>query len=291
MLQLVRVFSWLPFWVLYGLARFIFFLSYYLVQYRKAVVYKNLQNSFPEKSPQEIRQIARRFYLNLADVMVEAVKAYRMSESEMQKRVKVLNPDVLASAIAQHSSAIVMTAHYCNWEWVLLGCAAHFPFSMNGIYKPLSNAQADQLMLRIRSRFDSQPVAMKMLMRFIVQQRDRPHAYGMVADQAPPRRDKKYWTHFLQQETAFFPGSEKLAKATQYPVLYVKMQRVKRGYYQISFQEIAQAPYEKEGFQITEKYVRLLEQHILEEPAYWLWSHNRWKYKQEDFENKDATLS
>jgi KDO2-lipid IV(A) lauroyltransferase len=240
---------------------------------------ENLHNSFPEKSPREIREIMRKFYLNLTDVIVETIKSYSISYTSLQKRIHFTNPELLADYGAKGQSVLVMASHQCNWEWQLLGSQVYFDFPMDGVYKTLQNKEVNKIMLHIRGRFGYEPIPMQNTIREILRRKDRTFIYGLVADQRVAPNEKNYWTTFLHQDTAFLQGTIRIAQLTQFPVLYIAMKRIKRGYYTMTFHPIATPPYEKGSSEIIECYVRLMEKYIAESPSDWLWSHRRWKYK------------
>lgn len=286
---LIRLFALLPFWVLYLWADFIGWLAFSVIGYRKAVVIDNLKKSFPEKSDQEIKQIARRFYRNLGDIIVESLKVIGLSEKQLQKRVSYKNYHILEDRLKGGSSVIVMTPHSGNWEWLLLACSyllVKSGFGVDAVYSPLSSQFFDRLMIKIRSKFGADPTPMNMVLRNVIKhKRDKsnPRVVAMVADQRPLPNESNYWTEFLHQETAFFIGSERIARKVGFPVVYTSIRRIKRGHYEVNFQEIAAPPYQKlsstEDMPIIEQFARLVEKDIQANPDQWLWSHKRWKHK------------
>lgn len=111
----------LPFGLLYLLSDVLYFLLYYVTGYRKKVVFKNLQNAFPEKTEAERLSIAKQFYRNLTDIVVETIKLAAISPEELHKRVKILNPEVISAATNQGKIALALGGHQCNWEWAPSG--------------------------------------------------------------------------------------------------------------------------------------------------------------------------
>jgi KDO2-lipid IV(A) lauroyltransferase len=278
MLFLIKLFSRLPFWALYRLADIIFVLAYYVIRYRKEVILDNLHKSFPEKNKKEIQQIVRKFYLNLADIVVETIKSYSISKEALLKRVHFTNPEVLQHCFDQQQSALVMASHLCNWEWQLLGSQAYFTSPMDGVYKPLSNKTVDNIMLHIRGKFGYKPIQMQSAVREIVRRKTEVFAYGLVADQTPLPKEDNFRIPFLNQITPFFLGTARIAEFTNFPVLYIAMKRIRRGHYELTFHELAKPPYTKGNNDLIMKYAQLLEKCIQENPSDWLWSHKRWKY-------------
>lgn len=282
---IIKLLSRLPLGVLYAFADILFVLVYYVAGYRKTVVYNNLTNSFPEKSEAEIKAIAKAFYKRFTQYIVETLKSITISEKELLKRVKFTNvPDVQPYADA-HQSIVVIASHQFNWEWALqVGCLV-LPFPVDAVYQKLSNKSFDRLMVETRGRFNGKPIEKSRVLREIIKSKDRLRALGIVADQSPRPHSPKYWTNFLNQETAFFLGPEQIAKAAKYPAFFFKVERPKKGHYTVELVKLAEPPYEKEGHSILENYARETEKLIQSDPAGYMWSHRRWKLKKEEKEN------
>lgn len=278
---ILKALSKLPLSVLYVLASFLYFIVYYVVGYRKKVVFENLKNSFPEKSEQELKKIQKRFYKNFADVIVEILHTYSMSAHEIQKRVTIKNPEIANTIFNDHkTSALGVVGHVCNWEWISHISCFKVDAPVDAVYKQLSSKKFDKFMLELRSRFGTKPVEMKRFPREIIKRKNEIRAYALIADQSPKKEEIKLWIPFLNQETGFYEGPASLAVMTNFPVFYVGIKRLKRGYYEVFFEKIASPPYTKEDVPlIMKRYAKLLEEQIKASPADWLWSHRRWKHK------------
>lgn len=274
----LRLLSYLPFTVLYALSDFLFFVSYRLVKYRKKVVYKNLKNSFPEKSEAEIREITKDFYRNLCDYGVETLKLLTISKKELMRRMQFANPELLQGFKSKNQSIFFLASHQFNWEWMLVGASLVFPFDIEFVYQPVKNKFFDRFSLTTRSRFGALGIKRKDVAREIIKRRNKLKGLASVADQYPGYdSDKKYSSTFLNQETVFFYGTNQLAQLTQFPVLYYKVEKVKRGHYLSTPVLLGEPPYDKTSDAIIERYVRELELSIQKNPSNYLWSHNRWK--------------
>ncbi len=273
-----RLLSRLPLSLLYLVANGLYWLAFYAFKYRRQVVYRNMSRSFPEKNEAEIHRLAKAFYRNLADIMVESIKAITISREEIRQRVRFTNPETAQHYHTHSHPFLLMTAHQCNWEWVLLsGSLLQVP--VDAVYKPLHNPFFDQLMLTIRTRFDAFAIPMQRLFRENIQRKDIPRMICMVADQMPSP-EHAYWTTFMHQETGFYTGTERIARRFNYPVLFLSVRRIRRGYYEATFHKLAEPPYETLSLNtLTERYVRALEKNILAHPEGWLWSHKRWKHQ------------
>jgi len=275
---ILRTLAWLPLPVLYGLAWLGYLWLYHVARYRRTVVAENLRGAFPELDASERRQLASRFYRQLADVVVEIIAARRMPRAEFARRVQVLNPQLPRDLAAQFSKPVmVLTLHQGNWEWMLHAASAALGTPMDPVYKPLHNRAIDRFINEVRSRFGAYPLPLKSAARAILKRSDHLRPVALVADQSPTRHEKGLWTHFLGREAAFHTGAESLARMTGAPVVFARCRRVRRGYYTLEFIPLAVPPYGDTGQAITLRYVQLAEQAIREEPESWLWSNRRWK--------------
>ncbi len=271
--------SRMPFFMLYALSDFAFFMMFYVVGYRKAVVYKNLQNSFPEKTEKELKFLQKHFFKHLCDLMVESIKGFTISEKQIMQRVKFKNNEILDQFFDQGKSVIVVTGHYNNWEMVGTASGKGIQHQPLGIYKPLSNKFFDRKMRVSRERHGLIMVPMKETVDSLEKDYGRPAALLFAADQTPSNVSKCYWMMFLNQETPVFYGPEKIAKDFDLPVVYSSMYKRRRGHYDVVHQVITENPSAAHYGEITQRHVKILEEDIKLAPQYWLWSHKRWKHK------------
>lgn len=279
----LRVLSRLPFPILYLFSDFLFFITYWVTKYRRNVVIMNLRNSFPEKDERTIRAYEKGFYRNLCDYSVETFKLLSISKQELKKRMKYINPEIIEPYRDKKQSVIYVTSHQFNWEWLVAAGSISLPIPVDFVYQAPSNKFFNQFTLRLRTRFGGYPIKRADVARELIRRRDIVRGVAIVADQFPGHdNDKRYWTTFLNQETAFFQGVNQLSYMTQYPVFFAKMSHPKRGYYTIELIKIAEPPYEKDNFGMIENYVKATERVIKNDPAGWLWSHKRWKKKREN---------
>ena len=285
-----RLLSRLPFWFLYGVADFLYFLLFYVVRYRRTVVLENLRLSFPEKSPDAIYLIAKGFYRNLADIFVEILKLPSLSLDEMQKRVLFTNAALVRDRVRAGQSIIGMGSHQGNWEWIPSALAAN-QVPVDSIYKPLTSPFFEELMRHIRSSFGAIPVPMHTLPRHMAAHKNIPRVIGLVSDQVPDVPEQAYWTDFLHRDTPFYPGSERLARSRKLPIFYFDLVRLRRGYYQLTLIPVAEPPYDELPLgAIMDRYRDLLEATIQKHPSDWLWSHKRWKHWRGKYARIDVKL-
>ena len=269
----------LPLPVLYAIAYPIYLLGYYFVEKKRNVIFSNMQNSFPDMPTDKLHHLAKLNFKRLVYVIVESIKTGNLSEDDIRARVHLRNPEVIKKLAANNQSVLMLAAHHCNWEWMLAGCSLQLSFPIDVVYKPLHDLVVNKHMKKSRSRFGARPIPNKNALIEIMQRRKEVRGFAMVADQSPVRKEEKYWTQFLNQDSSFAVGSQKIAKLTKYPTVFVGMKRLSQGYYEVFFEELGQAPYKKEGYELTERYARTLEKMILENPEDWMWSNRKWKRK------------
>lgn len=276
---LLRALALLPLPILYRLGDGLHFLVFHIVRWRVALARRNLAGAFPDVEPRQRERILRDSYRNLARTLMEAIWGYRASGDALLARVVYDNPEVIEAYKAARVSLVLLTAHTCNWEWLLLASGKRFDFPIDAIYKPLALTGVDRYVREARSRFGGNPIPFKDFLFELMRRAHQPRAYAMVADQTPTKKMPKYWTRFLNRDTAFYLGPEKIARYLDAPVLYVEMTRARAGRYAVRFHVLAEPPYDDDsGRLIAESYARGLEATIRAHPADWLWIHNKWKY-------------
>lgn len=259
---------------------FFFFLLYYVLGYRKKVVYENLKNSFPEKTHKELKEIERKFFRYLCDLILETFKTLTISKSSAVKHCEFTSETIslFKKLHADKKSCIIVMGHYGNWEWAGNTFSVVCPQQLYVIYHPLTNKNFDALMYKMRTRFGTKLYAMKETMREMIKNRNEINATAFIADQTPPP-EGAYWTKFLNQDTPVFTGTEKIAQKLNYPVVYVSVFRKSRGKYQVHAEILVAEPKKTKEGEISELHTRRLEQDIRKQPEIWLWSHRRWKHK------------
>ena len=272
--------SKLPMRVLYIISTALFFLNYYIIGYRKKVVNENLALVFPEKTKEERDLITKEFFKHLSDLIVETVKSFTISEKEIRKRFVVTNTQILDSYYQDGQSILLMAGHYGNWEWtgILNKLMQH---KAHAVYKPMENKQFDDLVKKTREHFGGTIVSNKKIVSVLF----RKHKMGektltyILSDQTPKMGSFKYHDTFLGIDVPMFTGTEELAKRLDFAVLYLKVEKVRRGYYQATFVPLTDNPNGYPDFQITRMFFDALETQIREKPEYYLWSHKRWKHR------------
>lgn len=273
------VVSRLPFPLFYLLSDFICFLLYRVFGYRKAVVRSNLKHAFPELKEAEYRIIEKKFYRHLCDLFLEIIKSMGMSKDQMLKRFKVKNIEVLTQFEKQNRSAFLLCGHYASWEW-MMSLGYHMNHLGYGIYRPIKNPYFDNLIKEIRSRHDAYMIPQKTAAELIRQKEKKNErgVYGFASDQSPRPTPKSYWRPFMGINVPVYTGAERLARELNIPLVFGKIKRVKRGYYELEFKLITDQPKTTAVNEITNIYTEWLEEQIKEDPTQYFWTHKRFKH-------------
>lgn len=288
--------SLLPFRILYGMADIGYVLLYYIIRYRRGVVRKNLVTAFPEKSIDDIKTIERKFYHWFCDYFLEAIKLLSISEEELRRRFTIINSEEVEQCFQEGQDVAAILGHYCNWEW--LSCVGMNlpPERETGlIYHPLRNKTFDYLFRKLRSHEqNSHVIPKKDILRYVVTKKREGvrNICGYISDQGPKWTNIHLWLPFLNHEyTPVFTGGERIMRKMNNAVFYVEMSRPKRGYYTATYKLITREPNTLPADDITRRFFCLLEETIRQEPAFYLWSHNRWKRTKEEFDRRFQVIN
>ncbi len=268
---------YIPFTLLYIFSNFLSVVFRKGIKYRLTVVQNNLRNSFPHLSLAELKLIEKKFYRNLTDVFLESLKLYTISKKSLQKRMKLVNPEVFQDLQKEGKGAILIGAHFNNWEWMALALGTYMQQDLYSVYKPIKEKSIDELMLKIRSRFGASIVPMKAFPKTVLKNKNRATVNLMLSDQSPHKSKLDYYSEFLNQDTPVYLGAEKLMNAAGLALLFVEVKRIKRGYYEMKIVSLADKDSGIMGAS-TELHLSHLESLIMNEPQNWLWSHKRWKH-------------
>ncbi len=279
-LPFLYLISLLPFPVLYLFSDFIFVLVYYVIGYRKKIVLQNLRNSFPEKSQKEILELRRRFYRYLCDLFLETFKTLSISRETMIKHCRMNDNSLklLQKYYEEKKNVILVLGHLGNWEWGGNAFSIMCKQQLYVIYHPLENKYFNKLIIGMRTRFSTKLIEMKNTFRDMVENKKIISATAFIADQTP-QPDNAYWTKFLNQETPVFLGTEKISRKLNYPIVFINVKRIKRGYYELSAETLCENPATTSEGELSEMHTKKLEEEIRKTPETWLWSHRRWKHK------------
>lgn len=288
---LFYVVSRLPFRVLYFISDIFYVLVYRIAGYRKRVVRRNLETSFPEKDTKELRSIERGFYHFLCDYFLETIKMLTITPEEMRKRLEIRGLDAVEQCFDEGQDAAGILGHYCNWEYLSatgLRFERHSDAVIGLIYHPLRSAVIDRVFLKIREHLGGVCVPKRDILRHLITLRreGRKSLCGYISDQTPKWENIHLWLPFLNHETGVFTGGEKIMRKMNNAVFYLDMERPRRGYYVVTYRLITRHPAEMEPDGITRRFFEMLEQTIRRDPRFYLWSHNRWKRTREEFDRR-----
>lgn len=253
-----------------------------VIKYRKDVVSKNVQNSFPDLDATQHKVIINRFYRHFADLIVESIKLFSISKKQVIERCKIKNPELIETFYNQGRHIILVGGHYNNWEMLAVAMDSQVKHTIVGIYAPLSNKFFNKVFAESRTKYGTELVSKRHVKEYFEQLNKSLKAIVFGSDQSPQHiRDNTYWTNFLNQDTAVMFGAEKYATENDLPVVYFSINKVRRGHYETEFSIITDAPKSMAYTEITEKHTRMLEAQIQDCPEYYLWTHKRWKHKRE----------
>ena len=281
---LIYPFLWLisilPFRLLYAFSDFLYFFIYRVFGYRTNTVKKNLNLVFPEKTEAEKKQIMKIFYHHLCDMIVESIKSMTISEAEMKKRYVFTNVEEIHKLEKIDKSIVLMCGHYASWEWIFI-LQKYINHKGYGIYKRLANKYFDRLVKRIRARYNSHLITTKETIPTLIEAKNRGELTlnGFNADQSPKVSKAYHWNKFMGIKVPIHTGAEMIAKKLDMAVVFFSVKKIKRGYYETTFKTLAVNPNEFENYELTDKFMKLVEKQIHEAPEYYLWTHKRWKHR------------
>lgn len=275
----IFVISRLPFPIFYFFSDVICFLLYKVFKYRLKVVRSNLKFVFPHFSSNKILQIEKKFYSHFSDLLLEIIKSMGMNRNEMLSRFKLKNIEVLKAFENQKSSVFLICGHYSSWEW-MMSLGYHIKHNGYGIYRPIRNPYFNSLINRIRSRHNAYMIPQSKALEIIKQKENRNELgiYGFASDQSPRPKPLTYWRKFLGAYVPVYNGAERLATELNIPIVFSKIKRIKRGFYEVEFKLLTDDPKSMKKNQITDIFTEWLEAQIMEDPSQYFWTHNRFKY-------------
>ncbi len=285
-LGIIYLISLLPLWFLYRISDLSYVILYKVFKYRIHITRKNLKAGLPNLSEGELLRIEKQFYRHLGDVLVETIKSFSISKNELLRRMKIENAEILDKHLRAGKSLIAVTGHYGNWEWAAMSLALQVNYPAYGLYLPLKNKVFNASMVRSRSRFGVRLVAVKELADKMEQLKNETCIWGFIVDQSPAKPDRAHWIEFLHQDTAVATGTDRYARQYNLGVVFGRINKVKRGYYTLKYEEVCIDSNGTEEGQISKKHSEILENVIHYEPAYWLWTHKRWKHRKPERLNR-----
>ena len=277
---IIWLISILPFRLLYFVSDILYIFIYRIFGYRKSVVKSNLKLVFPEKSNKEISKIMSKFYHHLCDMILESIKTLTISEKEIKERYKFTNVELILDLERKDKSIVLMGAHYGSWEWLFI-LQRYINHKGYAVYKRLANKYFDKLVRRIRAKYDTYLITTKETYAVLKesQKRNELTINGFATDQSPKFWKAIHWSEFMGITVPMYTGAEILAKKFDMAVVFFKVKRLKRGFYETTFETLTENPNEYKDFEITDMFFRMVEKQIKQAPEYYLWTHKRWKHR------------
>ncbi|MFK8027109.1 MAG: lysophospholipid acyltransferase family protein [Gammaproteobacteria bacterium] len=274
-----KLISKLPFNLLYYLSDFSAFILFRIARYRRNISYQNIRNSFPDKTEQQIEYIQQVAYQHLADIMFETIKAKTISNTEIASRVTLIGFEEIQHLVQNGDSVFMLTAHTAPVEWISFAAHLKYDFVIDPVYKPIHSEKLDKFIFSMRSRHQSTPIPYKKLAKDIVLRKSAQRSIAMLADLEPRSRDQSLNVDFLNQSTRFFLGSEKIIKLAGLPTFFIAIEKTTRGNYQATAIKLSLNPKKLDSNVLTKKYAKCVEELVVKNPPYWLWTHKRWKHR------------
>ncbi len=265
---------------LYILSDLLFFVVYYVVRYRRETIYNNLKMVFPDKSEEEIQKISKTSVRNSTDTFIESFKSLKISEDEMKSRFKFKNIEVINEIGNNNQSAILLCGHFSGFEWMFI-IDRYIKYNFYAVYKRLRNKYIDKLVKKTRGRFNGRLIHTKETRKIIAENAKTGvlNLYGFASDQTPRLQKSHYWNYFMNIWVPIHTGAEMIAKEHNLALVFMKIKKLKRGYYEVTFEKITTTPRDYKDYELTDKYMKLVENEIHTKPDLYLWSHRRWKHR------------
>ncbi len=275
------ILSILPFPIFYFISDVFFVLVYYIIGYRKKTVRHNLALTLPHLNEKERLKVERKFYQHMVDMFMEMIKTLSISTKEIQKRFQFTNLELIHEYEKKNKSIILFYAHYASWEWsITLG--TYVSFKGFGIYKEIKNPYFDNLVRRIRSRFDATLIDTKATTKMVTQNQQKGilGIYGFISDQTPTKSKARFWDDFMGHRVPIHTGGEGLARSLDMNVLYMAVNKVKRGHYEATFIPLTDNIQALPEYEVSHRFIKEVEKQIYAQPEYYFWTHKRWKFRE-----------
>ncbi|MFN6375281.1 MAG: lysophospholipid acyltransferase family protein [Chitinophagia bacterium] len=269
--------SRIPLRGLHLLSDVIAFVVYHWIGYRKQVVLSNLAIAFPEKTPGERIAIAKAFYRNFTDAMLESIKLIS-ADDKLIDSMFVISPEFVKVFQGTDKNIQIHAMHNFNWEIVNLGISKAMPRTFLGVYQPIINPFFEELFRKIRTRNGTVLIPANDFKNNFLPHQDKSYALALVADQNPGHPAKAWWLNFFGKAAPFVMGPEKAARKRDTAVVFGYFYPLKRGVYTFSAEHVTDDLSSMQPGDLTKKYIRFVEEKVRERPDNYLWSHRRWKH-------------
>lgn len=276
--------SILPFRVLYFFSDVSSFIIYHIIGYRKKTVRKNLELTLRHLTAEERLIIEKKFYRHFTDSFFEMAKSLTISDKELKKRFTFTNYDLVHEYEAKGKSVVLLIGHYASYEWLLYMNKFFTTHKGFGIYKPIANKHFDRLVKKMRGKFNAELIGIRETIPSMRQNERKGILgfYGFITDQSPKLTSAIHWGDFFGMEVPIHVGGEMLAKKIGMNMMFAKVSKTSRGHYSCTFIGIEEDLKLVPNYEISDRFMKMLEQQILEAPPYYLWTHKRFKHRKND---------
>lgn len=261
-----------------ALARGLGDLAFDVVRIRRSVTLGNLEAAFPERTDADRRRIARGAYRSFAQTSVDLARMNRLPREARLAMGDVAHREHLEAVASAGRGAILLTAHFGNWEWLgsLPAALGHRTKAIVGEHhNKLAGAYIDSI--RARLGVGTLP-AEKGLKDLILAMREG-NLVVIVGDQDAGRDG--VFVELMGRPASTAVGPVRLARRFGVPILQGFAVRLPDGRLRAEFLPPLLVPRgEDEGEDIrchTEILTRNLEAFIRRYPEQWFWMHRRWK--------------
>ncbi len=251
---------------------------YECVKLRRQLVETNLRLAFPEKSDTERSRLARQVYVEQAQSLLEVMRAPLIrSKADAEQIFEVENLALAEHCYAEGKGAVVVSAHFGNWELAAM-CWALLAKPCVIVYKPFSNKWLEKQMLAWRTLSGNEFISMNDAPKLGLRRLREGKFLVLLSDQAAHSDD--YFTTFLGRQSAIFLGAAVFALRTKVPMMLSMARRIGVGRHRLELSEIKtdDLVFSPDSIKLlAERYTRAIEDYIRRYPEQWFWLHNRWK--------------
>lgn len=274
---MLRVLALLPLPLLYAIFGCVAWVLR-VIGWRRDLVEHGLARCLPELGEEARHRTLHQFYVSLGRLAAEFAHSPRISLGSLEQRMRFENPETILEVLRANRRVMLIAAHHCNWEWLLLRCSTVFDEPLVAAYKPASSARADAEIQAIRRRFGATMIPAKDFVQHLIAQRGRVRLLAMLADQSPSAdNEQQCWMPFFGLDTAFFCGPGWISARMGYEPFFIAMRPDGRGRYVARFVPLLDPGERPDPDRILRAYVHALEQKVKAYPAQYFWAYNRWK--------------
>ena len=247
----------------------------------RLIVLNNLARSFPEKDMTELTRIARDCYRNLGIVVAEFFDIISMTRENVSDWLEFEGRDAYLKAREKNRGILFFTGHFGNWE-IAAAAFALLCQPVNIIYRSLDDPVLGGIVDKVRSHTGNKLIPKGGAARKIIRLLAENESIGILVDQNVSWREGVF-VDFFGRPASTTKGLAALALQTGAPVLPGFIFRMKNGRYRLVIGpevEISRTgDYERDIFENTQRFTKIVEDNVRKYPEQWFWLHQRWKTK------------